>query len=111
MGTAESFTVTTTGIPTAAMTETGTLPSGVTFIDNGDGTATLAGTPAAGTGGSYPLTITAATGCCSNATQSFTLTVNAPRPPRRSPAPINGIHRRHGGLVHGDDDRQPDTRR
>ena len=42
------FTVTTAGTPTPAITVTGTLPAGVTFVDNGDGTATLAGTPAAG---------------------------------------------------------------
>ena len=52
------------------------LPSGVTFSDNGDGTATLAGTPAAGTGGSYPITITATNGVSPDATQSFTLTVD-----------------------------------
>ncbi len=40
------------------LTETGALPSGITFTDNGDGTATIAGTAASGTGGSYPLTIT-----------------------------------------------------
>ena len=51
---------TTAGFPAATtLTETGALPAGVTFTDNGDGTATLAGTPAAGTGGTYPLTITA----------------------------------------------------
>ena len=50
-------------------------PAGVTFIDNGDGTATLAGTPAAGSGGSYPLTLTAANGSATNSTQAFTLTV------------------------------------
>ena len=44
-GTAGTFTVTTTGSPTSALSETGALPSGVTFVDNGDGTATLAGTP------------------------------------------------------------------
>ena len=43
---AGTFTVTSTGTPTAALSETGALPSGVTFTDNGDGTATLAGTPA-----------------------------------------------------------------
>ena len=59
-----------------ALTETGALPTGVTFVDNGDGTATLAGTPAAGTGGTYPLTITAANGVLPDATQSFTLTVD-----------------------------------
>ena len=49
----------------------------MTFVNNGDGTATLAGTPAAGTGGTYPLIITAANGVGPNATQNFTLTVNA----------------------------------
>ena len=40
---------TTAGFPTATtLTKTGALPAGVTFTDNGDGTATLAGTPAAG---------------------------------------------------------------
>ena len=77
MGTAGSFSVTTTGYPAAALTESGALPSGVTFTDNGNGTATLAGTPAAGTSRHYPITITAANGVGTNATQSFTLTVNA----------------------------------
>lgn len=76
VGTAGSVTVTTTGSPAPALTESGTLPSGVTFTDNGDGTATLAGTPATGTGGPYPLTITAHNGITPDATQSFTLTVD-----------------------------------
>ncbi|MGH7139398.1 MAG: DUF4214 domain-containing protein, partial [Pirellulales bacterium] len=76
-GTHESFSVTTTGAPAPALTETGALPSGVTFVDNGNGTATLGGTPASGTSGTYPLSITASNGVAPNATQSFTLTVNA----------------------------------
>ena len=90
---------TSTGPPTCAWTETGALPTGVAFTDNGDGTATLAGTPAAGTGGTYPFTITATNGFGSAATQSFTLTVDqacqftqpwppSPLPPAR-PGPIN----------------------
>ena len=75
-GSAGTFTVTSTGFPTAALSEVGSLPSGVTFSDNGDGTATLAGTPAAGTGGTYPITITASNGVSPDATQSFTLTVD-----------------------------------
>jgi sugar lactone lactonase YvrE len=76
VGTAGSFTVTTSGSPTASLSESGALPSGVSFVDNGNGTATLAGTPAAGTGGAYSITITAKNGVGSNATQSFTLTVD-----------------------------------
>jgi hypothetical protein len=76
VGSAGSFSVTTAGTPNAALTESGSLPSGVTFVDNGNGTATLSGTPAGGTGGSYPITITANNGLSPNATQSFTLTVD-----------------------------------
>jgi len=78
VGSAGTFSVTTTGFPTGAsmvISQTGVLPGGVTFVDNGDGTATLAGTPNAGTGGTYPLTITANNGVTPNATQNFTLTV------------------------------------
>jgi autotransporter-associated beta strand protein len=75
-GTLGSFTVTAVGGPTPALGETGALPSGVTFVDEGDGSATLAGTPAAGTGSTYHLTITASNGQLPNATQNFTLTVN-----------------------------------
>jgi hypothetical protein len=82
VGAPESFSVQTTGSPTASITEAGGLPSGVSFTDNGDGTATLAGTPAPGTSGSYPLAITAANGVSPNATQSFTLAVSpATAPP------------------------------
>jgi hypothetical protein len=75
VGTAGAFAVTTSGQPTAAITETGTLPAGLTFVDNGNGTATLAGTPAAGSGGSYPLGLTAANGVNPNGTQTLTVTV------------------------------------
>jgi hypothetical protein len=77
VGAAGTFTVTTTGNPTAAISESGALPGGVTFVDNGNGTATLSGTPAAGTQGTYPITITASNGVAPNATQSFSLVVNA----------------------------------
>ena len=77
VGTAGSFTVTTTGKPAPAMTESGALPSPVTFKDNGNGTATISGTPATGTAGTYPITITANNGVGTAATQSFTLTVTA----------------------------------
>jgi hypothetical protein len=76
VGSAGSFTFTTTGFPIAAINKSGALPTGVSLIDNGDGTATLAGTPTSGTAGNYSLVITAANGTLPNATQNFTLTVN-----------------------------------
>ncbi len=84
VGSAFSFTVATTGAPTPAITETGALPAGLTFTDNGNGTATIAGTAAGGTGGSYPLTVTA-TSTAGTATQSVTLT-NAEAPAITSPS-------------------------
>jgi hypothetical protein len=76
VGTAGSFTVTTASAnPTPTITETGALPTGMTFIDNGDGTATLAGTPAAGTAAAYQITITASNGVPPAGTQTFTMTV------------------------------------
>jgi hypothetical protein len=70
-----SFVVTATGFPAPSFSEVGTLPLGVTLLDNGDGTATLSGTPTAGTSGTYSFTIRASNGVGSNATQAFTLTV------------------------------------
>jgi len=76
VGSPGTFTVMSTGSPTRpTLSEAGALPSGVTFTDNGDGTATLAGTPA--TAGGYPLTITASNTVSPDATQNFTLTVSA----------------------------------
>ena len=107
-GTAGSFTVTTTGSPTPTVSESGPLPGGVTFTDNGNGTATLAGTPAAlGDEKHYTLHFTAANGVTPNATQTFTLTVNQAL--RRSPAPSQ--HHLHDGdprALYGDDHRLSD---
>jgi hypothetical protein len=79
-GVAGSFTFTTTSsIPiTPALTEIGTLPAGVSFVDNGDGTATLSGVPASLTGGVYGVTVTASNGVTPDASQTFLLTVDQP---------------------------------
>ncbi|MGB7584941.1 MAG: choice-of-anchor D domain-containing protein, partial [Terriglobales bacterium] len=74
VGTLGSFLVSTTGSPVASITEAGGLPSGVTLVNHGDGTATLGGTPGPGTGGVYNITLTASNSA-GNAMQSFTLTV------------------------------------
>ena len=76
-GATDSFTVTTSGDPPITISDNGAvLPDGVSFTDNGDGTATVQGTPTAGTGGAYPFTITASNGTAPDASQSFTLTVD-----------------------------------
>ena len=70
------FTITTSPgtLPTGAITEVGVLPAGISFADNGNGTATLSGTPAPGTGGPHTFQITATNGA--SITQIFTLTIN-----------------------------------
>src|SRR5262249_26464614 len=63
--------------PTAGITLAGTLPTGVTFLDNGDGTATLSYNGTSIVAGTYNLTFTASNTILPDATQNFTLTVNA----------------------------------
>jgi len=73
VGAAGTFLVTATGSPAPTLSQTGTLPTGVSF---NAATGVLSGTPATGTGGIYPITFTAENSVTPNATQSFTLTVN-----------------------------------
>ncbi len=80
VGSSGSYTVFASGSPTPSIAEAGTLPSGVTFTDNGNGTATFAGTPVAGSAGVYPISLTAANGPGSTVTQAFALTVLAQGP-------------------------------
>ena len=63
-------------LPHPPLHESGSLPGGVTFLDNGNGTATLSGTPTSGSGGTYTLSITASNGVDPEATQTFTFTVD-----------------------------------
>lgn len=74
-----SFTINVTGTPALAITVSGTLPSNIMFVDHGNGTATLSGTPGAGSAGVYNLTITA-TNLGGSMQQNFTLTIITPPP-------------------------------
>ncbi len=73
-GFAGGFTVTTAGSPFPTLTLTGTLPPGLTFTP---GNAFLSGTPAVGSEGTYPLTLTSANGIGGTFTQNFALDVQA----------------------------------
>jgi streptogramin lyase len=81
MRTPFTFTVTTSGTPVPSLSESGQLPGGITFVDNGNGTGTISGVANTGTTGSYPIVITASNGLGTDATQSFTLTVNTSSSP------------------------------
>ena len=67
------LTYTSTGSPQPTLSASG-LPSGVTYVDNGDGTLTISGTPASGTGGVYNVVVTA-TNEAGSGTTTLTLTV------------------------------------
>jgi large repetitive protein len=75
-GRAGSFTVTATGSPAPALSESGALPAGVAFSSAG----VLAGTPAASSAGTYSITITASN-AGGTVTQAFTLIVDVPGAP------------------------------
>ncbi|MGD0068656.1 MAG: putative Ig domain-containing protein [Streptosporangiaceae bacterium] len=72
------LTIKAAGYPVPALSDSGSLPAGLTFTDNGNGTATIAGTAAAGSGGYYPIAITA-TNTSGTATRNFKLLVLPPR--------------------------------
>jgi hypothetical protein len=74
IGTAGTFTITTSGFPLATLTELGALPQGITFSDNGNGTAIFSGTPTE-TAKAYILQITANNGVLANVMQTLTLTI------------------------------------
>jgi Bacterial Ig-like domain (group 3)/Legume lectin domain len=63
--------------PVPSISESGSLPDGVTFADQGNGTAVLSGTPAVSSVGSYSITFTADNGVSPAATLDYTLTVMA----------------------------------
>ena len=75
VGTSFVFNVSATGNPEPTIAESGTLPSGVTFKAGPAGSGTISGTPEAGAGGSYPITLTA-TSSGGSTNQPFTLTVD-----------------------------------
>jgi large repetitive protein len=58
--------------PAAEYTESGTLPAGVTLSSAG----VISGTPAAGTGGAYPVTLTASNGVAPAYTETLTIDVD-----------------------------------
>ncbi len=81
-GSGGTFTVTTAGFSSPTLSDIGftgctpsTLPGDLTFTDDHDGTATLAGTPTASSTGSYAVCIKASDGSGA-ATQTFTLRVS-----------------------------------
>ncbi|HEX4437192.1 MAG TPA: fibronectin type III domain-containing protein, partial [Solirubrobacteraceae bacterium] len=75
VGDTKSFAVTAQGAKPTTLKETGPLPEGVEFAETEEGAAELTGTPAEGSAGVYPLTITASNGTDPDATQNFTLKV------------------------------------
>jgi hypothetical protein len=79
VGTAFACTTSTPhAYPTPTFSSPSTLPGGVSLTDHHNGTATLGGTPAAGAGGVFHVTITAANGVGLPASETVVLTVTEP---------------------------------
>lgn len=70
VGASGTFAFTASGYPAPTLTETGTLPSGLSITND-----LLSGVPDLGTDGSYPITVTASNGVGTDASQNFTLVV------------------------------------
>ncbi|MDE3203116.1 MAG: hypothetical protein KGQ66_02710 [Acidobacteriota bacterium] len=76
VGQSGSVSFSATGPAPLQLAAVGALPAGVTFTDNGDGTATLGGAAVAGTEGTYELVVVAWSGNTATS-QTFVLTVAA----------------------------------
>ncbi|HTW97209.1 MAG TPA: Ig domain-containing protein [Acidimicrobiales bacterium] len=74
-GTAMSFTVLSSGVPTPTIGESGALPAGLGFHPAANGTATISGTPGAGLDGTWTVTLTASNGVGRSATQRLEIVV------------------------------------
>lgn len=74
-GITNTFWVSASGVPAPALSVSGTLPSGVTFTDYGNGSGALEGTPEIGSSGTYPLVFTASNGVGPAVTQDFQLDI------------------------------------
>lgn len=72
-GQPSSYSVDAGGYPIPAISETGSLPPGLVFADNGDGTATVSGTPT--TAGAWTVTVTA-TNSGGSVSQVYSLVVS-----------------------------------
>lgn len=77
----------TEGYPEATLSTGSDLPDGVTFTPQSGGKGQIAGTPAAGTGGVYPITVTGSNGTAPDASWPFELTVDE-APGIDGPSPV-----------------------
>jgi uncharacterized protein YjbI with pentapeptide repeats len=77
-GQAGSAGIVSTGAPPPELTESGALPAGIVFTNNGDGTGSLSGTPARRTAGVYALTFTSTIPSGQAVVQHFSLQVGVP---------------------------------
>lgn len=75
-GGAANFTISATGNPAATVTESGALPTGVSFSG-----LKISGTPQVGTAGSYSVILTATNGVPPDANQTLTINVAQQPPP------------------------------
>lgn len=76
-GASGKFTIKTTGFPVAAISESGTLPHGVTLVDKGNGKTVLSGMPASGVNQTITLKLKAKN-AISKVTQTFALVMQKP---------------------------------
>jgi hypothetical protein len=79
-GSAFSFTVDTTGVPVPVITEKGKLPKGLSFVNNGDGTATISGTAKTSDKDKSYVVHLKATNSSGKSKQLFTLSLTGGKP-------------------------------
>ncbi|HEY3941295.1 MAG TPA: sigma-70 family RNA polymerase sigma factor [Acidimicrobiales bacterium] len=79
-GEAGSFAIAATGSPAPSLALTGPLPPGLSFSDQGGGSAVIAGTPSASVAGSFPVTVVATNGVGPQVSLPISVVVTQPGP-------------------------------
>ncbi len=97
-GVKTTITITTSGSPTPSLSESGTLPPGLSFTANANGTATISGTPGASGTGQYQVTVVATNGVGNPAVQQLVLDYTSP-PSITTAAVLNARANSHVGFT------------
>jgi hypothetical protein len=88
VGETNSFEVHASGSPVPSLVESGTLPSGVTFVDQHDGTAAFSGVPAHDARGVYNIVVSATNGVGPPVTMAVQIMVIQPGPLQITSSPV-----------------------
>jgi len=98
-GTSQTAVFSSDGYPLAELSVDGDLPSGITFHDNGNGTAALSGSASPSAVGTYALTVKASNGVAADSVLHVSVEVAPPLGFLSTPLPDAAYHTQYSAIV------------